>query len=89
MGLQEGKAQVDDPWERRHGRPAFAYRLEEAALRSASDREVLIIRALYGFAGVLQGRPVNCSNYCCGIDFEVHSTALLSAMEKALQLFCP
>ena len=32
---------------------------KEAALRSASDREVLIIRALYGFAPDLQGLPVN------------------------------
>jgi hypothetical protein len=65
---------------------------KEAALRSASDREVLIIRALYGFAPVLQGPPVNAPArplYCCGNDFEVHSTALLSVTEKALQLFWP
>ena len=68
-----------------------AYRLKEAALRSASDRE-LLIRALYGFDLVLQGHPVNerhGPHYCCGIDFDVHSTALLSAMEKALQFFWP
>lgn len=65
---------------------------KEAALRSASDREVLIIRALYGFAPVLQGLALTLRRgplYCCGNDFEVHSTALLSVTEKALQLFWP
>src|SRR6476620_4827117 len=50
----EGKAQEDNPWERRQGRPAYACRSSEAALLSASDRSGFE-GALYGFAGALQG----------------------------------